>query len=366
MKIKEIIIGGLILSLTYISSFSQNESGTRYLNKERFQQQRIWFDSTTQVFQERFPIIRSIPPLSTGMPPNVLVGYIYLDSLLRFADKKVFDSLYKSWNTLNDTITGALKYMYIINDYNPIIFNQYANEVKFYHKRGLRKIKMIGESDTLNPTSGPYTLYLDDLKYRVCEKFREIYQNQNKMAYYSMLYADYILRIRIISIDSMINKNSSLGYYSYKASAFVLDTLKGKVYPVVTIQNTQAIEQSLLTQNSLFNFQFTPIHYGMFNVESQVPLYTKPDTAFLDGWKFRMLVGQEAIVFIRFHDPKYDFQYDYFDLELSQRCSLNALRIENGNVIDINNIWSSQTVISYENWKKIFLNLLNNIMNASY
>ncbi len=346
--------------------FAQNENGTRYLNKERFQMQHIWLDSTTHVFQEGFPIIRSIPPLNASMPYNVLIGYVYLDSLLRFGNKPTLDSLFKSWYALNDTLKGVLKYMYIINSYNPMFFNQYANEVRFYQKRGKRELKIIGDnSDTLPPTSGRYTLSLSRLKDDACEKFREVYTGSNKMAYYSMLYADYILRVRIISIHSMLNKNSSLDYYRYKATSIVLDTLKGNKIP---IKCPDMLVNNKITSviDCFFNFQYSPLNYGMFNVVGQEPLYSRPDTAFIIGNSFGMHNNQEAIVFIRFNNPKYDFQNDFFDLDLEGRCSLNALRIENGNIFDINNVWSAQTVVPYNNWKQIYMNLLNNIMNGNY
>ncbi|MFC2131430.1 hypothetical protein ACFLSQ_08345 [Bacteroidota bacterium] len=363
MNTIKILIVCLVISFTGITIFAQNESGTRYLNKERFQQQRIWLDSATQVFQEGFPIIRSIPPLSVNMPYDVLIGYVYLDSLLRFGDKKAYDSLYQSWNSLNDTLTGALKYLYIINDYDPAIFNQYANEVKFYHNRGPQLIKIIGDTSTTPPTVGPYNLYLDRLKYKSCKKFREIYSGSRKMAYYSMLYADIILRVKIINIDSMINKNSSLGYYSFNATAVILDTLKGKIIPTYQMPEPK---KSVPLSSALFNFQYTPYNYGMFGVVGHEPLYSRRDTAFFDGRDFRMKIDQEAIIFVKFHDPKFDFQNDYFDLELEQTCSLNALRIENGVVFDINNVWSEQVEIPYSEWKQIYLNLLDDIYNSDY
>src|SRR3990170_669883 len=76
---------------------SQNESGTRYLNQPVFQANGIWADSSVLMFQEQFPIIRRIPPLSTEMPYNVLVGYIYLDSLLRFGEQSDITTLLESW-----------------------------------------------------------------------------------------------------------------------------------------------------------------------------------------------------------------------------------------------------------------------------
>jgi hypothetical protein len=341
----------LFLFCLNINLFAQNETGTRYLDKERFQQRHIWFDSSTSVFQTQFPIIRSIPPLNTGMPVDIIIGYIALDSLLRFTSERSVDSLLNQWTTLNDTLKWAVKYLYKLNDYNPIIFNQYMSEVLLHQ--------------TVDLTEGKYILTLNHLKYILSEKFRKTYSNSNKLAFYSMLYADYILRVRILSIDSLTNYTSALQYTSFKANVQILDTLKGRVFPQP--QNVQPSNlKSLSIPPHNFNFQFPSSGYNSLNVISQKQLYFKTDSVFSKNSGFRMNTGQEAIIFITFKNPLFDYQNDYFDLELNQRCSLNALRIENDNVYDVNHVWSNQTVIPYTQWKQLYQNYLQQIINMSY
>jgi len=347
---------------------AQNESGTRYLNQTRFQQQHLWYDSTTQMFQQTFPIIRNIPPINTGMPFDILLSYIYLDSLLKYSNNHTLDSMLNTINYSNDTLKYALKYLYRLVDYYPVIFNQYANEVNFYQNRGQRKIKIIGDNgDTLSPTVGPYSVNLIKLRSKIEEKFKDVFLGQSKLAYYSMFLADYILRVHIINIDSMLCKNVSSTYYRYNVTASIIDTLKGKIIPVV-YQNSQTKKKfdKITSLDYLFNFQFTPYDYSMLYVTDTEPLYSNQDTSFSDSWKFRMKAGQEAIVFITLDNQLYDLQRDYFDFDLEPRCSLNALKIENGNVYDINNVWSNQTVIPYQDWRQIYSNLQNNINNITY
>lgn len=361
----------IILCVIVFHSFvanAQNESGTRYLNQTRFQQQHLWYDSTTQMFQQAFPIIRNFPPINTGMPIDILLGYIYLDSLLKSSTNHTLDSMLNTMNSSNDTLKYALKYLYRLVDYYPVIFKQYANEINFYQNRGPRKIKIIGATgDTLSPTVGPYSVNLIKLKSKIEEKFKDVFLGQSKLAYYSMFLADYILRVHIINIDSILCKNVSSSYYRYNVTASIIDTLKGKVIPVVSLNNqTKKNIEKLTGLDYLFNFQFTPYNYGMLYVTGAEPLYSKQDTSFSDSWKFKMKTGQEAIVFITLDNQLYDYQRDYYDFDLEPRCSLNALKIENENVYDINNVWSNQTIIPYQNWKQIFSTLQNNIKNITY
>jgi hypothetical protein len=336
-----------------ISIFAQNETGTRYIDKARFQQRHLWLDSSIYVFQTQFPIIRSIPPLNTDMPADITRAYKYLDSLLCIATDKSMDSLLNQWTTLNDSLKISLKYLYKLIDYNPIIFNQYLGEV--------------GLNQKSNPkiANGKYLISPFLLNYDLCEKFRKLYSNTNKLAFYSMFYSNYILRVRILSIDSLRNKNSPLHYMSFNANVQILDTLKGKVFPPQQNIPPPSPATSVILPNN-FSFQYTSISYNSLGMINQEQLYFKTDSVFSKKNGFRMKTGQEAIIFITFKNPKYDFQYDYFDLGLNQRCSLNALRIENGNVYDVNHVWSNQTVITYTQWKQIYQNYLQQIMNMSY
>ncbi len=352
-------------SLSELSA--QNETGTRYLNKTMFQKSGLWLDSSTYMFQHGFPIIKDIPPLSTGMPYEVMLGYIYLDSLLTYAPQKSVDSLLNTWDNLNDTLTGALKYHYILNDYNPIIFQQYAGEVKLHQKINTN-LKIIGyEPSDSNYT--PIRKYQSDLTitiYKAVEKFRKIYESDMVKALYSMLYADYILRIEVLDIDSMQNKNSSLDYNRYNVTARIKDTLQGQVIPEYDY-GQYIVEEEEGEKYPLFTFQYTPLDHGHIYVLNENRMYTQADTAFMENGDFDMDIGQEAIVFLRFVNHKYDFEYDYYDLDLEPRCSLNLLRInENDNVIDVNNVWSENIEISYDNWKQIYQNLLSIIMNMNY
>ncbi len=72
----------LVLSVNILSA--QNQTGKRPINKPRFQEFGYWYDSSTVVYQIQYPIIKTIPPLNTAMPWDILLAYIYTDSIAQF------------------------------------------------------------------------------------------------------------------------------------------------------------------------------------------------------------------------------------------------------------------------------------------
>jgi len=284
------------------------------------------------------------------MPPDIMLGYIGLDSLLRNATIRNIDSTIKSWNGFNDTLKWALTYLYKLNDYNPMIFNQYLGETSFHRKEANNNERYL---------SSPLLLQVS-----LSEKFRKLSNNTFKLAKYSMLLSDYILRVRITNIDSMINHNSSTKYMSFRAKAVILDTLKGKVIPPNNSQ-LNSVTSSYVSPGN-FSFQFTSINYGSLGLMDEYRLYNKIEPSFYVDRKFRMKIGQEAIIFVTLNNQLFDNEFDYFDLELCPLASFNALKIENGIVYDVNNVWSNQTEIPYTEWKELYLNYLQEILNRSF
>ena len=62
----------------------QNETGKRPINRSRFESMGYWYTPSNAMYQVRYPIIRSLPPLNSGMPWDILAAYVYMDSLARF------------------------------------------------------------------------------------------------------------------------------------------------------------------------------------------------------------------------------------------------------------------------------------------
>lgn len=373
-------------------SKSQNETGTRYV-VSNLVGGSMWYDSNSAMFQKHYPIIRNLPPLNTGMPYDILLSYIYLDSLLKNTNKHQTDSVIKSWTSMNGNLANTLKYLYKIVDYNPIIFRQYTNEVSLNRKNLFPMIPYIyiehvdsitGEFngivdtvavDTSHAHDGTYTNHLIDIILKITSKIWNLAENNNvgpysKTAYWSGLYSDHIFKIKVLSIDSTKNKNTPLNYKRYNVTAQVLDTIKGKVYVPYTIPanfNKKINNIQDYTNFPLIQFQYTPINYFDSSEDSNHGEEKISDSLF-QNYKgdFKMNINQEAVVFLKHCNYLIDNQNDYYDLDLEPTCSNNALPIINGQIRDLNHYWSNSDYVDYLSWRNLYIQLKNQILNMEY
>jgi hypothetical protein len=358
------------------SLYSQNETGTRNISvyEEMLKARHKWYDTSTIMYQYQFPIITSIPPLSISMPFNVLLSYIYTDSLLRFAHSRPLMKRISAWNSLNDTLKWMAYGDYVMSDYNPIVFKQYKQETLNWQIVNT-DIRSNSKFDTLPDIVGKYNAVYSDIKSLLDIKIAEVLPDSDARAIMSLLTCDYILKIKVISIDSMIDKLSSgsfPGSYYYRVTAIVYDTIKGKVLPPPPTNETFAKHEKLLdTSNEhLIQFGYTNRAYhslGFVGNEGKQS-YTEADTAFTRGSSnvFSMKVDQEAVVFLSYFNNVIDYQHDYFDLSLDPLASLNALPIIDGYVRDVNKVWSQDLMTSYPSWKSHVNTLITKILTRNY
>ncbi len=376
-----IALSMLLLSVEEV--YAQNESGTRHYlapYETSLRSQRRWFDSTTDMNQHRFPIIRSVPPLSTAMPLNVLLSYIYTDSLLRFAPKRSIKKRISSWTSLNDTLRWMAYGDYVMNDYNPILFRQYRQETSNLEETntGPNRMKGIGSTDTLPPYSGKYKSTYNDINPRLELAIANLLPDKSdSKAMMSLLACDYILRIKVLSIDSMLDKLSAgsfPGSNYYYVTAMVFDTIKGKVLPPYSYSNNlgKKSENTHQTSNAtLLKFGYIPQHYHSLGVVGNegIHRYSTADSAFTkngDSYMFSMKPNQEAIVFLSYFNYLCDSQNDYYDLSLDALASLGALPIIDGNVRDVNKVWSSNLLSPYSTWKSNVNAFITKILTRNY
>lgn len=336
---------------------AQNESGVRQISKEGFRKQGIWYEDSNVMYQVRYPILRSLPPINTGMSLDVLRSYLYVDSLMRFDQSGAMLQSVQTWRAANDTLKHLVANFYRIVDYNPMIFAQYMTEVNFKYKvRYWPSLKSL------------YQATLESIK-------KVIPSNQDRNALYSVLYADYILRIRVIGIDSMLGRPvpSRLDPYRYQVTAEVLDVLKGQEFLPCGIasKSLSTDGRTMLGANSASCIQFQYVQGNYFEdgliSSSGKWIYPKKDPEFMayNGY-FKMKPGQEAIIFLKHHASLYDSSADYFDIILEPQASYNALPIINGQVRDVNHVWSGDSLTSYPNWKQRFYALRERIHTGSY
>lgn len=343
-KISSFIV--LFLVLAFIGANSQNETGVRYVSSTY----PYIYNPTKDFFKIRYPIIRSIPPLSISMPYDILLSYIYSDSLCRFGYYDTLNNHFNRWTTLNDTLTGMAKYLYKMCDYNPMIFKQYTCQT-YPNKKYLTSIETN-----------------QDL---VSNKLKKLLPDSMNLAIYTLLESDYILHVNIVAIDSIKDTNHLYTYmdYYYNAYATIIDTIKGQKIPqeiISDIINKNKKNNKVMTDPiTVFRFQYTQ-HTLFLPWDGTVP-YQKADSAFCtnDG-SFKLYQGQEAIIFVKHKDRRVDSLADYFNLDLDCQLSYNALPVIDGNVRDINNVWSPNLLLNYSDWKTRVNFLINKILNMSY
>jgi len=360
---------------------AQNETGTRTLNSFSPKAQYLWYKPSRARYQTSYPIIHSIPPLNSSMPFEVMLSYFLLDSVMRNTTLKQTTSMHKSWNSMNDTLKWAAQGMYLLADYNPILMHQYGIETLLHRKPStpdtsipVKKMKIGDSTIPNNIPTGTLPLFSNILPYFLNSLSDCMYtcgpDSAERNALYSLLYSDYILRVKINSIDSTIDyMGLSPQSKIYRAVAEVIDTIKGKVFKSYDYPIIKKGGNAQQTNNyPLIAFEYTRNHYsGTTSIHYTPYEYRNVDPAFTEEYSdFVMHPGQEAVVFIKLSLPLIDSSNDYFNVELNAGCSNNALPIINGEVRDLNHVWSQTTLQSYSAWKSRVQQLITKILTRSY
>jgi hypothetical protein len=323
-------------------STAQNESGKRVISRTAFSWH--WYDSTKHKHMVRVPIIKTLPPLSSDMPLNVLRGYIHLDSLARFNTNGGLVQFPSAWLAKPDLLKKTLASYYTVMDYDPLRYQQYDYETAL-------------KSELFRSELGGTTAFLPDALAEATSIQSE------RGALVAALFPDYVLRVKVLAVDS-ISVALPIGSRSiFNVTAQVLDTLKGRKF--ITCQEQNGGDQSqpmAMSALPCLYFQYisrTYSDYGMYN--------KKADSVFMDGQrKFTMRPGQETIVFLYFSEQKFDSTHDAFELFLGPPGSDATLPIVDGQVRDVNRIWSDEAVVTYPDWKRRFLELRDKILNGNY
>jgi hypothetical protein len=377
--LKSIALVAIVLVANLVSSttlYSQNESGTRNIGayENMLKGRHSWYDTSTAMYQHQFPIIRSIPPLSITMPFNVLLSYIYTDSLLRFTPRTTLTNRINSWSSLNDTLKWMVYGDYVMSDYNPIIYSQFWQETANWRIANT-SIRTDSPDDTLPAITGKYNASYNSIKPKLDVKIAQVLPDSISKAIMSLLTCEYILKIKVISIDSMIDKLSSGSFpdsYYYRVTAIVYDTIKGKILPPAPIDSQEYRKKNNIPlENSygIIQFGYTNRAYqSLWSSGDGKFRYSEPDSAFIRGvgTEFSMKLNQEAIVFLTYFNNKIDYQHDYFDLSLDPLASFNALPIIDGDVRDVNKVWSQNLLMPYSSWKNRANELITKILTRNY
>lgn len=340
-------------------------------------------DSIWQMFQLQIPYLSQKPPVATTMPYPVIIGYLYADSVARTTRIDSISDHMSGWNSWNDTLALIASGLYQMMDWDPIRYAQYIIETDLGYRPQDSTHVFVDSTNTpvyvLPPVSSQYSCVLRPIESAV---FRGVYKlwpvAQERKRCLAIMNSGWILRVTVDSIDSTLNTHSPEGYNIYSVYAHVADTLKGRVFP----DWCSSRESYLLpSSRSVFGkppgeqvqtigpchsirFEYTPHLWatGKYGSESESWRYVA-DTVFLDGARnFRLLPGQEAIVFLRLQNHRFDDDFDYFDLGLARSSSAGILRIDGNTVYDPNRIWSTSGTLTYSEFLSLFESIKSTIV----
>jgi len=268
---------------------------------------------------------------------------------------KVTENWLKNMNTDNDTLHTLWKYAYEMMDYDPLRIYQFLND------------QDIERSIYRNISTYNF--------YRMIGKIGKI-DNSKNWQLYAALNSMYILRVTVLSIDSMKSSIISLGdsnqFNHYQITCIVTDTIKGKVIPMSLPDNN--LNSKNFKSNSSYNyptFKFITTSYSspqFINATHFTPQFKKVDSLIFDFSRMimRLKPGQEVIVFLQPTDCIWTKTHDYFRLVVAYPYSGGVLPIVNGMVSDINKIWSDSTLIPYNSWKGKYNEAVDIIMTKGY
>ncbi len=262
------------------------------------------------------PRLQSFPPLNTGMPLDVLIGYIYLDSLRKQNSNSVKDFIVMMGNS--DTLRHVLKYLYEIDDYDPIKLMNYlrtspAPRTRYYESSGeaIRDGILWHTADVLPDT---------ERTAMIC-------------------YADVIARIVVTGLESR--------YDSVRGSAFpnqvivssqVIDTIKGHVLPSCSdIYSTQKKGSKPLTLPNCLPFSYSPQeHLSGLNGDVDFGLRHTMTDSLGNPW---VKLGGEYIAFLSFYLVGGDSLSIYYTVDLPKFCTTQGslYQVIDGHVSDPNN-----------------------------
>ena len=345
MKIKIIksfrIREGISLFIIFISIGNLNcqiKSRTS-LDSSRAAANGYWYYDNMFQFQTKIPKLLSVPPLRSDMDFETLFGYNVLDSIIKTKTSNELNTITSSWlkqKTKNDTIINAIKYLYKLTDFSPILFNQYNNSLN----------RMIYKSN------------VSLIKSNLSEIIDEIFQTKTSTnSAFKMLYnSDYILKVKVNNINSMPYKtyrtlDTMPGINIYNVNAMVLDTLKGKEFSPCSLNNSNFLINNC---NICFNYITGPYS----NSESDLNIHP----SLLDNLgNLALQQNQELIIVIGYCNYYLDFNFDYFDLSV-----IKVFPIINNIVYDINKEWSDSKTLNYDDWKLIFLDKRLKLLNGGY
>jgi len=322
-------------------------------------------DSTARGLYFLMPYPHQLPILHPSMPYEIMLGYIYIDSIFRaYGSFSIEDSI-KAIGIDSDTMAYLMKYMYRVADYAPLLYAQYLG-MSTKSKPFRRASGLIFESAVLDRIHSTNHLARLD---------REKYLNQ------LLIGAVYIYHIRVVDTTNIPRSSTIWDNASKIVYSTILDKIKGQKTPaeeyigvpiVLNVNNVPITNTSTTAYLNNHQNYFAFEHSESVKRRANIPVgtttwfFNKPlkDS---DGNPW-VIPNREYIVFARMGAGK---ECSNRDLDVQAvtispvygNTSCGMLPIINGNVIDEENNLGLGEVIPVEEFKKLLRERIDLIKN---
>ncbi|MDP4197956.1 MAG: hypothetical protein Q8922_12555 [Bacteroidota bacterium] len=294
------------------------------------------------------PPLSQAPPLHTDMNWMTLLGYVWIDSMMRHpftsTDWTALDSMQSP-----DTLKQFLKYWYAMTDYDPLLFEEYGRDAKYLDTQYWGKpAGLIGY---------------------IAQKTSQIMGDSARVA--TLLASAYILHIRVRNVTRDFDTFAHLDSQAMPVccvEATIIDTIKGVhiatglcslIYPVV-----QQVDS--LPSTGCLHFSYWPVWRkdgGDWLRWSKESDSTSAFPSGSMGWDV-LTPGNDYIVFLRSIYLDYDGINSYFALWPMMGDKVGGIYpIHSDTVSDPSNYWGMGSSVPVSTFETGIRQRIWNILN---
>ncbi|HEY3874337.1 MAG TPA: hypothetical protein VGM92_02590 [Candidatus Kapabacteria bacterium] len=294
------------------------------------------------------------PPLRSDMSLSTLLGYIYLDSVMR---TPLSDSQWAAFEAIQsfDSLKDILKYIYALTAYDPVLLAEYNRDAPY-----------------INPG---YWSKPSPVLFHMEEKIGSVLQSSGdttQKMYLTM--ASYILHIKVIGVtrnwDSMGHYVSGKGTPQSCVEALILDTIKGQHILTGDCEFLHRIKSgdgktlADTTPGDCFHFDFNPITDKSGN-NPTINVLPSDSIIFAQnamGWN-GVVADSEYIVFCAARYFDYDGTYSSFDITPIMGGQGGIYPVNGGIVSDPKNNWRLGTSVAIGDFETALKATISKIQN---
>ncbi len=172
--------------------------------------------------------LQSFPSLSTGMPYDVLVSYIAVDSVSKYASENQIDE-FLGRQTYNDTIQYLMRFYYKTMDYDPILF---MKSMDYWSQGYIHR-----------------PIQIED---KVLKRILDV--SSDKYLHQALLASSYILHVDVTDTLRRPDPAASVMKTVAIATCEVIDTIKGQVLPQCKDISIQGGEEVKNNKDTILSF----------------------------------------------------------------------------------------------------------------